>query len=208
MKITVKDYATKPLQAMINSLQMDKVRPALGRAVQTHVRNHLFRYNRANPNKLGGKRTNFYAQAARATHWKQDGKLVIVWISHVGIKQRIYGGQIKPGRNNSSTGSGPTKFLTIPVAAEAHGKRASEFPDLKLVFNKDGKPVALGIPGDTTPRNGKGKRKKGERLRARWNILYVLRRSVNQKPTPEVIPKDKELIATMKTTLGKLAKIK
>ncbi len=199
MKISITDKATPALRALMQQLQRSKVNAALGRGLQTKVRNHLFKYNRAHPNKLGGKRTNYYSQAGKATHWKETGKGIVVYIAHVGINQTVYGGVIKPGRNSSSKGGGATKFLTIPVAAEAHGKRASEFDDLELVFNRQGKPVALGRPGvKKAPPAKKGqrgaRRKKGKALRATWNILFVLRRSVNQKPRPDVIPSEKVLV--------------
>lgn len=145
----------------------------IGRSVNETVRHHLISLNSARPNKLGGRRTNFYSQAARATNFRVVSDTeILISIPHVGIAQRFYGGTIraKAGR-----------FLTIPVHPAAHGKRAREF-DLDVVFGLKGQPVALATKRTVAGRSGR-------QISAIGEIYYKLARSVTQKADPNVLPK-------------------
>lgn len=165
-----------------NAMQPKRIAPVMGRAVTNVVRVHLFEKNRTGANALGGKRTNFYSQAARATSFQFDGNdTVIVSISHIGIRQRYYGGVIRAKK---------AKFLTIPVAPQAHGKRAREFADLEMLFGPDGQPWALATKGDRRvqiTQNAKGQTVK-KMVGRRGIVLFRLVKSVTQKPDPSVLP--------------------
>jgi hypothetical protein len=166
---------------LASALRPAAINPVIGRAASNTVVAHLRRLNNERPNQLGGKRTNFYASAARGTSYSVISDTeVTVSIAHVGIRQRFFGGKIVP--------TGGRKFLTIPAAAEAHGKRAREFSDLEVVFGMGGRPIGLA-------RKAQGKRQFG-------TILFRLVRSVNQRPDPSVLP-DKATIAAACTAAGK-----
>jgi hypothetical protein len=165
-----------------------RLNPVIGRAAANVVVAHLRAKNTSSPNQLGGKRTNYYAAAARATSFAvvSDSE-VVVSIAQRGIRQRFFGGTIKPRT---------AKFLTVPVHPSAHGKRAREFSDLEIVFGSGGRPVALA-------RRATGARRFGE-------ILYRLVRSVTQRPDPSVLPESSavraEIVRAVDATLARVTR--
>lgn len=164
------------------ALHPRRVGAVAGRAATNVLRAHLFARNADKPNALGGKRTNYYAQAARSTSYAFDGDdAVVVSINQIGIRLRYYGGTVKPRT---------AKFLTIPVAPEAHGKRAREFGNLELVFGEGGQPIALATKGDRRVQitaNAKGKLVK-KVVGRRGVILYRLAKSATFAADPSVLP--------------------
>jgi hypothetical protein len=181
IKIDVSDQAAPVIRAVAKAIQPEQINPIVGRAGTKIIREHLFGLNQSRPNKLGGPRTNFYTGAGRGTNFEVTPSGVLISVVQVGIAQRYYGGRITPKR---------TKYLTIPVAPEAHGKRASEFKDLEVIFGTGGQPVALatkstrGVSIKDT-KNGKVTKKQIGRFGV---VLFLLVKSVNQKPDPTVLP--------------------
>lgn len=163
------DTATPALAATVRGLAPASLGAVVGRAGRNAVREHLFARD-GQGNTLGGRRTHFFGQAARATNCTMQGDTVVVSIDHVGIAQRYFGGTIRPKS---------AKFLTIPVHPAAYGKRAREFSDLEVIFGAGGQPVALA-------RKARGRHAFGE-------IYYRLVRSVTQAPDPSVLPSDAQL---------------
>lgn len=162
-----------------------RLNPVIGRSVNNTVREHLFGLNQTRPNQLGGRRTNFYAQAARATNFKviSDSE-ILVSIPQVGIAQRFFGGTIKPKGK---------KYLTIPAHPSAHGKRAGEFADLRFAI-VPGKGPALVLKTAI-----KAKRVKGDNTLSYTGgdlvVMFWLRRSITQKPDPTVLPYEELMTA-------------
>jgi hypothetical protein len=129
IRITVaQDTATPALRALQAGIQPGRLAPILGRSAYNATRTHLFAKD-ATGNRLGGRRTHFYGAAARATNFALSGDAVVVSIPQLGIRQRYYGGTIKPKT---------AKYLTIPVHPSAHGKRAREFGDLHVLYGAAG----------------------------------------------------------------------
>jgi hypothetical protein len=175
--VTVKDAATPRLQNLGSLLAPAAVARVAGAAGRNYVQDFFVRLNAERRNKLGGERTNFYSSAAKATSFTSDENGATVSVSQVGIRQRIEGGKIEP-RN--------AKYLTIPARAEAYGKRASEFPNLKVLFGKGGKPYALGEADATKVTKGKnGFKSAGETGGA---VFFWLVPSVLQAPDPTANP--------------------
>lgn len=149
-------------------------------------RDHFFKLNAERPNKLRGKRTNFYADAARGTSGTvlPDGALVSV--NQVGIRQRWKGGTIRPGPGK--------QWITIPARTEAYGRRAGAFNDLRFVlFRKNGNALAALVRNDSTKLKRKRDRKTGvvslvSGGEQGGEILYWLKKSVTQRPDPSVVP--------------------
>src|SRR5690606_12362507 len=98
-----------------------RLQSTIGLAAVDVTQRHLVQLGATRPNKLGAPSTGFYKAASESVHWRAEGETVTVSISHVGIAQRYYGGTIT-AKN--------AQYLTLPAIAEAHGKRAREFPDL------------------------------------------------------------------------------
>lgn len=167
------------------------IHPVIGRAASEATRKHYIDLDRDRPNALGGSRTHYYLGAARGTSFTvvEDG--VIISSRQIGLRLRYYGTQgtpLRPKGINPKTGK-PIRFLTIPVHPAAHGHRASEF-DLEVVYNHDGVPVALatkstlGVSLKETKTGKVTKRAVGRR----GEIYFLLRRYVDQKPDPSVLP--------------------
>lgn len=127
-------------------------------------RGHLYDKDKK-PNKLGGAKTHFWAQAAGAVHHTTQGKDAVVTSAKRGVRQRWKGGTIhaKPG-----------KMLTIPMHPKAHGKRAGEIGGLSLI--KSGKGVGAQLL--------LAKTKDGD---PEIEVYYLLKSSVYQAPDPDVV---------------------
>lgn len=194
--ITVKDTATPALQSLIEGMKPSQLNPIVGRSARNVVREYLFAYNGSHGNRLGGSRTNYYTGAARGTQFQVAGDQVVVSINQVGFAQRYYGGTIKPVAK---------KFLTIPARAEAHGKRASEFPDLIVLFGRNG-PYALARAGSTKIGFGhadaSGHRGVISRGEQGGEIMFWLVKSVTQQPNPDVIPTESAISKQVNQDVG------
>ncbi len=193
VRIDLTDHATPVVRAIGRALAPERLNPVVGRAGVNAFRTALFEANRTKPNALGGTRTNFYADAARGTHFDDVGDGVLISVNQVGIRQRVLGGTITPKK---------AKFLTIPARAEAHGKRAREFNDLVIVFGRGGQPVALAraaqsllsVRRDKTTGSRIGTSKKGN---AGGEILFWLVKSVTQRGDPSIMPTEAALSAVI-----------
>ncbi len=179
IRISTSDLAAPALRRLQQGLQPARLAPIVGRAGRNAVREHLFGRD-ATPNRLGGRRTHYYGQAARSTAFTVEGGTVTIAVTQIGIRQRFYGGTIKPKT---------AKYLTIPVNPAAHGKTAREFGDLVFVFGAGGRPIALA-------RKARGKRRFGE-------IMYLLLKSVTQQPDPSTLPSMPALASAIRPELDK-----
>lgn len=176
--ITESDRATPRLRQVVAGLQPVRLAPVAARAAQQAVKEHLYARD-AVGNRLGGRRTHYYGQAARATSFEVQGPLVIVSVTQIGIRQRFYGGTITPKK---------AKYLTIPARAEAHGKTAREWGErLVLVRSRGGEPVALALNSKSGP----------------GLVMYWLKKSVTQAADRTVLPEPDTLREQIGTEVGK-----
>jgi len=134
---------------------------------------HFVNKNKNEPNKLGAKRTNFWARVGESvlTPFVKAAS-VIVRINDYRFAQKLYGGVIKAKR---------VKFLTIPISKQAYDKRVSVFEQ------------------ESGKRLFRIKSKKGnfllvEKLDGQIIPHYLLKQSVDQKPNKNALPSD-EIIA-------------
>lgn len=172
----------------LKPIEMDGVKKVAGRALANQLRGHFFKLNAERPNQMGGARTNFYSQAARGVQQPEvltDG--VKVSINQVGIAQRYFGGTIHPVT---------TRFLTIPARAEAYGRRAGEFNNLRFAVLGAGGPAL--VKTEATEISFGRKRKKGQRTLKKGGeiggeVMFWLRRSVTQRADPTVLPSEREI---------------
>ncbi|MES2692785.1 MAG: hypothetical protein V4773_04875 [Verrucomicrobiota bacterium] len=164
-------------------------------AVATLTRDHLI--------ALDGKRhrhgRHYYLQAAgNVTVQTNAAGLASVTIDHVGIRQRRYGGPIVPKAGK--------KYLTLPAQPKAYGKSAREFGDLAFGLALDERGAlrpALVRRASTATTLSRRKRKDGSLSVAvnredlqRGQVMFWLRRRVNQGADPSVLPADTEAEAT------------
>lgn len=166
-----------------------------GEAVQGAVQDNLNALDESSPNKMGGERTHWYAQAADSTVLEIEGDTAVISVTQIGAALRYYGGVVEAGANASSYSGQPTRFLTIPASPESYGKRAADMGPLKVLWGRNG-PYAL-----ARDFGGRNEQSRAERAAAGYNgpgrgfgagdteILYWLKESV-------VIPADSRLLPT------------
>lgn len=180
--IIATDTATPAIRRLPIEAKSRRAYAAMGASVAELIRRHLVEKDQT-PNQLGGRRTHFYAAAAQQTFWTAAEDHAEVTVAKDGIRQRLLGGTIRPVN---------AKALTIPIAAEAYGRRASEFgPELRLLKSNggpDGNTVGVLVLGE------------GVNAQA----LYVLRTLVTQEADPSVLPEDDDLMAAAREGLEEL----
>ena len=155
-------------------------------AVAILVRSHLSRlgsWKHESANRLHGQPTGFLQKAARGTVFNanENGGEVII---PAPLGRAFHDVEIRPKS---------AAALTIPVSAEAYGKRASVLAALGWkIFRPKGERFLMGA-------------KKGEDPK----ILYWLTASVKQKQDRELLPSDDELkitaAAAMMTEIRRIA---
>ncbi len=135
-------------------------------------------------NQMGGKRTHFYAEAAKGTTWKADAEGGTVTVHSTGIAQRLFGGTIVPVNR---------KFLAIPARAEAYGHSPRDFNDLEPHFGEHGGALVQRIQGmksvADTRKGRKGQRRDvADHTREQGLVFFWLVKSVTQQPDETVLP--------------------
>lgn len=149
-----------------------KPRPVLqasARSLRRELQRHFAEKNRT-PNRLGGRRTNFWSQIRSSTQiGKVTDVLAEVVIGDPRFAQKLRGGPIKAKEAGA---------LTIPMAPEAHGRRP------KVLEQALG--IKLFVIG---ARIGQGAylaaaRAEGEGIK----VYYALKKRVIQKADPTALP--------------------
>ena len=139
VSITISGPAQEALQGMQSDLANEGAKQAAGGAIARLLKAHLGGLDRSRQNKIGGKRTHYYADAANNVSYEVTDDGADVKVHQIGIALHYYGGVIKP--------TGGRKYLTIPVDPEAYGRRAGEFNNLEIAWGltKGGKPRPIGL---------------------------------------------------------------
>lgn len=140
----------------------------LGRATANELKKHFRARNSKQPNKLGGRRTNFWSRVAESVHApKHSAREILVPVNHPAIAQKVFGGTITPRK---------AKNLAIPIHPQAHGKSPRIIPGLFFWRSARGT-RGLGIKGSG-----------GELV-----PLYVLKPSVTQSADREALPQGRQI---------------
>ena len=187
VQVTIDDTGGRvAVQTVDRTLRSAKLKDIVGRSGTNHIKKHLRKVDNSHANKLGGKRSHFFAAAALATNFKRDNDGATVSIAHLGIRQRYYGGEIRPVNK---------KYLTIPARSEAYGKSASEFNDLEpMIRFRNGKAVAVGLMqrAQTQIRfTRKGNLKRGDEVGG--GVMFWLVKSVRQSGDKSILPTSRVL---------------
>lgn len=190
----VRDAATAALRALRDGLRNENLLPVLGRSVTNAIRANFDELESTRPNKLGGARQHYYSGARQGTSFVVDGDAAVVGIHQVGMGLRYYGGTVRAGQGVSSYTGQPTKYLTIPVTAEAYGHRAADFPDLTVLWGRDGPfalarvaPRSMATAGDTR----------------QSEVLFVLKAQVTVEADPTMLPSAEALSDSLHSDFGK-----
>lgn len=189
--IDFKDRSTPALKRKIDACAPQRLNAFIGPRVVKLTQNHFLHLPH---NKKGWKSTNFWADAARSTHWQTFPEGVMLSVSKIGVRQRYHGGIIRPVN---------AKALTIPIDEHAYGKTAADFGDqLILVRTKDHGAFLALMP----PKNHSGRAKKKEGLathtgplatatpKDRLLFLFKLCASIEQDADADVLPTDQEYL--------------
>lgn len=162
--ITVKlPQASLLLEELKASRTHELARAAVGEGVAQLLREHWQGLHRARHRPQG---SGFYARAADLTFHREQGLNVLVGTSQRGMRQRLKGGEIRPGPGKT--------YLTIPVHEDAFGLRAdhSSLPELEF--------IRTGTPGVAVLASvGRG---------GYFVPYYVLVKRVHQRADPTVLP--------------------
>lgn len=100
---------------------------------------------------MGGRRSNYWSDAAKATTWAVEDQDFSVLVAKLGVNIHYHGGDIVPsGRTSSVTGK-PITTLAIPAADVAYGRLPSDFPNLHITIYKAHDKAALSLPTSGLP---------------------------------------------------------
>jgi len=163
----------------------------VGTEVREYLKRHFRALDEAKPHKPywngPGRRTHFYGAAARQTSYAVAGETIVVTTDKEGIASRQRDTVIVPKHK---------KWLTIPAIAQAHGKVAADFGNLR--FTKFSETLAAlverTVSGATKGQSGKavlGKRTRRGLVKAigyRNLVYFWLRKSTTTPADPEVVP--------------------
>lgn len=196
ISVTVQDKASPALLAQMRGVRSGDYLRVGARGVANLCRAHFDELDQSRANELGGRRTHFWRQVKKSVQNPVvAGTTATVSINHVGIRQRLQGGVIRAGKSiNRKTGR-PTRFLAIPLRAEAYGIRPAERDDLDYIPGKDaglGSAVGGVLVESRKTLLKRVRRKDGIRMRAAGEVgglaLYALVTRVYQAPDPSVMP--------------------
>ena len=142
----------------------------VGRRGANELKSH-FRRRNATPNKLGGRRSNFWRQVADSVNSPvlEGTSRVRISIGDPRFPQKVYGGVIRPKKAGA---------LTIPVDALAYDRTVATFQQetgIQLfLLRRTGGGISNLLAGIV-----------GEK---KVTVFYVLMKSVDQAKDPEALP--------------------
>lgn len=144
---------------------------------------------------LGARPVGLYAEFARGTHWEESNGGIDLVTSHDAIRQKIYGGELRP--------TGGRKYMTVAANSFAYGRRAKEV-GIALVFAYaivpwgDGKQKRPALVAEDAVTKEVGKARKDGSRRKRTirpaGIYYWLIRKATQIGNRDVVIKPADLI--------------
>lgn len=191
----VSDTAT-PAAAKALAMLGDKtpLLAAAGHRVVRDTSRHVSQWGLNHPNKLGGKRTNYWAAIAAkinpADCLQVDGSAATITLggpTMPGLMRALGPVTILPGTKTPGV-----KFLAIPAGSEAYGMRPGEFAEpLMVVFAGRG-PVGLATRQAKTRTRDTKKGKKGSTYYVPLLIEYWLTKRADQPQDRSLLPSEEE----------------
>lgn len=190
--ITGAGSSDKALASLIAEANGDGWRKRVGTEVREYLKSHFRKLDENKPHKPywngPGQRTHHYAAAARQTSYALTDTAIVVTTDKEGIASRQRDTLIAPKKK---------KWLTIPAIAQAHGKVAADFGNLRFVkFSDTLAALVEKASGATKGQSGKGVIGKKARLAlvkasGYRNLVYFwLKKST-------VVPMDAEIVPTI-----------
>jgi len=175
---------------MAQGVTAEQVAGTIEEGVTRKFSDHFLELNAARPNKLGGKRTDYWTQASRLTYSSVSGGTITVRVDKVGVRRHLLGGPpITPKGTSEITGRA-IKFLTIPIHPSAHGRTVGQLR-------------AQGI--NLYPAGGTLRQQIGDKRADSDPKLYALaKRTKAAQPDPSVIPTVDEIARAADEALNEL----
>jgi hypothetical protein len=182
--LNLSERSLPALRRFALALQNGDAHAAIGRAVVDLIQKH---FHSLPPNQRHFPTTHFWQRAADATTCATESNAVTININQIGIRQRLFGGPIKPVRG---------KYLTIPAIAETYGHVAADFGNLKIAraIRPDDHTASLALVPDELPLEKNQPINPG-------SVYFWLVQSVHQEPNPDVLPSDDEILSTAEHAL-------
>ena len=178
------DTLSPSLRLTADGMAVSRILPVIARSVRNSMRENFDALEDERPNQLGGTRTHYYSRARALTSYYIEGDSAVVFTTKVGTNLRYYGGTVEAGANPSYITGQPTKYLTIPATAESYGKRAADFPELEVLWGRNG-PYGLGRVTRRTITRGDSF---GVSHAQSVEVLFWLRKSVTVPADPSMLP--------------------
>lgn len=209
IQVEIRDTATPTLAAILAGLEPQRLNPVIGEAGSNVVRQHVAALSNR-PNKLGGPSTRYWEKAADSTSWVEVGDGVVISVGGdrvPGLPLHFFGGDVYPGKSISRFTGRPTRYLTIPARAEAHGTTASEHGELVVLWGRHG-PYALAAASDYLRVIRRGKRKgqlvtgvrkdlatnqREEASHGGGGVLFWLTDHAHHEPDPTILPTEQKI---------------
>ena len=217
---------------MFSDKELTDVLNVGARGVTSYLKKFYKEKDANEPNKLApGRRTHFWNRRiggnVQAPKSEGTGKVVVAIDGDI-LPHKIKGGTITAKRS---------KYLTIPLAPEAYGRKARRFPDLFVIKSKKGNLLLVkpdkssgSVPRQKFNAKKEAKRKlpKTERPKRENKELglkvperetptmqeesgftpyYLLRKSVTQKPWPNSIPTEQQITDVFNEEVKAYAKV-
>ena len=175
---------------MAESVTAEEVAGTINAGIKQLFVDHFLSMNSARPNKLGGKRTDYWSRAASETYVSNSGPEVVVQVRQVGVRRHLLGGPpITPKGTSEITGRA-IKFLTIPIHPSAHGRTVGQLR-------------AQGV--NLYPAGGAIRQQIGDKRAESDPKLFALaRRTKAAQPDPSVIPTVDEIARAADEALNEL----
>jgi hypothetical protein len=193
LNVNITGDVTAETRAMLASVRSADCVRAAARGVQAETKDFYAGLEQTRPNKQGWPRQHFWAAVRRSVNQPvvNSPTEATVSIADPNILQRIRGGYIRPLGH---------KYLTLPATAEAYGKRAREFHNLRFGFaeNKFGN-LAPALVENSAQRVAFGRRRKdntrkvtpGEEVGGK--AFFWLVKQVYQQADPTAMPTQAQL---------------
>ena len=178
-----------PLLQIKDPRQAQAINKNIAQRITNLTKRHLKKFDRENPNQMGGKRTHFVGEMGDSVTASHDALSAKASIAHIGFKQRLLGGEIKPVNG---------KYLTIPAIMEAYGKSAREFDNLTVLYSHTKKRAVALVETAATPVRRTKQGYKAAKGDDSWveevggRVVFWLVKSVQQRGNRDLLPTDQE----------------
>ena len=191
----VSDTATPALRQTIAMLRnKGPLVGAMGRRLIHDTSLHVMQWGIGHPNKLGGRRTNYWGRIAQKIN---PGDCLQVQANSATV---TLGGPTMPGLMRAfgditifpGTKTAGVKYLAIPARAESYGMRAREFGNLVRFWKGKGRVGGLAEAVTTTRTRKTSKGEKGSEYFRPGLIMYWFADSVTVPQDRSILPSEQE----------------